>query len=191
MNEANEVLPRARIEINPTQSDKERFWRKVDKSSGPDNCWIWESSKNRKGYGTFNVGRRNLKAHRIAWIISHGPIPHDGSAHGICVCHRCDVRDCVNPAHLFLGTNAQNMADMIQKGRDNKARGDSHRARMHPELMPRGEAHGRALITAAQVLEIRSLYSAGGITMKELGNRFGLAKSSINNIIKRNNWKHI
>lgn len=91
----------------------DRFFKHVNKT---DSCWLWTASKNHKGYGQFGIGSRKnikmVKAHRASWILHNGEIPE-----GLFVLHTCDIRHCVNPAHLFLGTNADNMCDMISKGR--------------------------------------------------------------------------
>jgi hypothetical protein len=193
MKEATESLPRAPKEIKLTAADEARFWKKVDKSGGPDACWNWIASKTH-GYGQVNIKGLTHKAHRVAWIISNGQIPHNGSYHGVCVCHNCPSGDnpaCVNPAHLFLGTSGDNNRDKENKGRGNHPQGDAHGSRLHPESRPRGEANKKAKLTAAQIIEIRALYASGGTTLKKLAAQFGVTFGVINKIVNRKIWKHI
>lgn len=179
MNKATESVTRSHKEIKLNEKDIERFWKKVDKSGGPDACWLWIGSKIKHGYGCFVVDKTWFYPHRIAWTLTHGQIPHSDSYHGTCVCHDCPSGEnpaCCNPAHLFLGSQGENMKDMIRKGRDTKAL---------------GEDNGISKLTAAQVIEIRSLYAAGNSTLRQLGSLFGVRYQNISLIINYKAWKHV
>jgi hypothetical protein len=97
---------------------EQRFWEKVDRR-GPDQCWLWTAALTGNGYGVIRLDTHlpRVQAHRASWMLSNGPIPD-----GLWVLHRCDTPRCVNPAHLFLGTRADNVQDMIAKGRQNNQR---------------------------------------------------------------------
>ena len=140
-----------------------RFWDKVDVGEA-DECWEWQAGK-RRGYGLFGIHYKMWSSHRVAWILTFGPIPK-----GLLVCHYCDNRACCNPYHLFLGTNADNLGDAARKGR-----------------MLRGEQDGNSKLTEEEVLEIRKMY-AEGYTQQELADEFGVSVSQINNIVNRKNW---
>lgn len=156
---------------------QERFWRKVDKSG---DCWLWTSARDRAGYGVFTFADRHAeKAHRISWRLTHGTIPA-----GLFVCHHCDQPSCVNPAHLFLGTAADNNADMMRKGRYVPG------SRQAKSLASRGSNNPRAKVTEEDVLRMRELRAAGWPAVR-LAARYGLSKGMVHRILSRKCWAHI
>ena len=126
------------------------FWSKVD-VQGPDDCWLWKQSTDRHGYGQTGHDGLHWSAHRLAWQLSNGPIPD-----GLFVLHHCDNPPCCNPAHLFLGTQADNMADMVSKGRANLDNGrgkplsEERKRRIADALRgkPKSEGHRQKLAEA-------------------------------------------
>lgn len=152
----------------------ERFGLKVDRTAGPDACWRWKAATNRKGYGMFWVQSRMVLAHRYALESALGRTLQDGE----CALHRCDTPPCVNPAHLWAGTNAENAADREAKGRGRPG-------------MVRGEDHGCARLTAQQVVEIRRLYAGGNRTQYGLAGDFDVSQRLVNKIVNRQLWRHL
>lgn len=146
----------------------ERFWSKVEKSGGPDACWLWRAGRfTGTGYGMFSVGGRIRRAHRVAFVLAHGEIPE-----GMCVIHSCDRPACVNPAHLRLGTHTDNMRDMAAKGRD---------------AGPRGEAHHDAKLSTADIPAIRS----DTRVQREIAADYGISQSTVSDIQLGKIWRHV
>ena len=158
----------------------DRFWSKVQRGQG-DACWPWMASRHKTGYGGFMFGGRCTKAHRLAWELTNGPIPY-----GLNVCHHCDNPPCVNPAHLFLGTDADNNADKWNKGRGRTVIGRWRQ--LHP---PRGETNGRAKLTSEQVTEIKSRYAAGGVTQEQLWTEYSISRAQLQRILHGKAWHTI
>ena len=132
-----------------------RFWDKVKKT---DNCWEWIAAKSWCGYGQFRYGDSMKSAHRVALQLDGIDIPS-----GMCVCHHCDNPSCVNPDHLFLGTQTDNVADMHNKGRATKAS---------------GEKHGNCTISELDVWLIRNVKSTNAAIARFLG----VSQSSVSGI---------
>jgi hypothetical protein len=166
---------------------EERFWSHVDRSGGPDTCWPWVGNRIWSGYGQFREGGRGSRmvgAHRFSLGLKLGrPLTASEMA-----CHTCDNHACVNPAHLFLGDQVANMADMAAKGR--AATGERNASRLHPERLPRGESHGRAIVTEATVQEIRRRAGAGEI-QAQLAREFRVSVSLVSRIVRRQTWSHV
>ena len=155
------------------RSLEDRFWEKVDKR-GPTDCWEWTASK-RNGYGQIGRGRQGEGkeyAHRLSWKLHNGSIPE-----GLCVCHHCDNRGCVNPRHLWIGTRADNLRDMTQKGRRSYNTGT------------RGEARWNAKFTERKIYEVNELLDEGKLTHCEIADRYGVCRSTITSIHTGHSWR--
>lgn len=184
MNEAKSFVTSPVGIVNFTEKHAVRFWAKVSKPDDPNDCWLWTAGKFNSGYGCFSINGVSRQSHRISYAIQHGEIPE-----GLLVCHYCDVRGCVNPNHLWLGTCADNGADCTKKGR--RALGGMNGAHTHPELVRRGEAHVRAKLNDEKVRAIRLLYSVGTTPQESLAKQFGVSKSLIWAILAGKIWLHV
>lgn len=140
---------------------EKRFWSKVDKSG---DCWEWQAAT-ANGYGRFNVNGFSMLAHRYVLILEGIDIPS-----GMHVGHHCDNPKCVNRDHLFLGTDADNLADMAAKGRSTF-----------------GERNPQATLTEDEVLKIRE----SNESTRVIAERFGICRSTVSKIRKRKRWRHL
>ena len=167
-----------RVALAKGASLRHRFDSKyVASESG---CWEWIAGKDTDGYGRFGVSSRlNKKANRVAFLLAHGPYDDQLS-----VLHRCDNPACVRPSHLFLGTQAENVRDMLLKGRRRSGPPETNPFRVSP---PVGELNARAKLTAGDVAKIRIAY-ADGETQVSLAARFDVSQTTISRIVLRKRW---
>lgn len=141
---------------------RQRFDSMVQKT---DNCWLWMGTLNERGYGIISIADRNRAAHRVAWILSNGPIPD-----GLMVCHCCDNPRCVRSDHFFLGTCKDNISDCVSKGRNNF-----------------GSRNGMSKLSTEQVADIHRLKSEG-VKLVEIASRFGVNVSCVCKITLGQRW---
>lgn len=154
----------------PPQID--RFWAKVDKRSVGE-CWEWKAAQFDDGYGAFQWNGKQSRAHRVSWAIHNPdtPIPAKWQ-----VCHHCDNRLCVNPSHLFLGTQQDNADDMWRKGRYTPRRGIQ---------VP------HHILSEDQVIEARALYATGEFSQRSLDRLFGTRHGTMHDVLKGKTWRHL
>lgn len=143
---------------------QERFNAKVLVTPG---CWLWNATRDGGGYGRMKVGGSFVRTHRLSYELHVGAIPH-----GMCVCHRCDVPACVNPEHLFVGTQLDNIKDRCEKGRTAK-HGKAH-----------GIGHYKAKLTAADAFAIRD----DARTQDAIAAAYGIAQAQVWRIKHGRHW---
>lgn len=166
-----------------------RFWSKV-KVANPSECWEWQAGRIRlagRNYGRFTLNGKEIRAHRFSYLLHTGPILDD-----LFVCHTCDNPPCVNPAHLWLGTNADNQRDASIKGRSannwRPPKGNAHWTRYRNQDVPKLSNHPRAKLTEAIVTEARKLASEGR-QYCHLARSVGATTTSLSYAVKRKTWK--
>jgi len=142
-----------------------RLWNRC--IVGMNGCWVFTGYKNPKGYGRIDVNSKPVYAHRLAFELAFGPIPD-----GLWVLHRCDNPSCCNPEHLWLGTNNDNIRDMLRKDRSLK-----------------GVRHPQVKLTQQDVTTIRELYAVGMVTQTALSEQFGVSRRNIYCILRGKTWR--
>jgi len=148
--------------INQFSSLRDRFEDQYYIPATKSGCWLWTGCLANNGYGNIKDNYKTKQAHRVSWELHYGEIPD-----GLCVCHRCDIRNCVNPKHLFLGTPKDNVLDAVSKGRH-----------------PHGETHNKAKLTCKTSEEIRN----SNKDYKYLAKKYGVHFSTIFRVRKGETW---
>jgi hypothetical protein len=141
--------------------DVKRFWSKVEKTDG---CWLWQGSRDRKGYGRFRLKGKVVRTHRLAYALKYSSIPD-----GAYICHHCDTPACVHPEHLYAGNASTNLLDALERGQIDPAKA----------------------LTREQVLEIRRRHAEECITQTQLAEEYSVVQSTISFIVRRICWKHV
>lgn len=151
----------------------EQRFKKYVGATMPNGCRHWKGARLPHGYGIISAGTKAnplvRRAHCVAWELVHGPVPD-----GMCVLHKCDRPSCVNVEHLFLGTQEDNIQDMVSK-----------------ERQSRGSKHARARMTEEDVLSMRRRYKSGEATQRQLAREYGYAADYISKVINGTYWKHV
>ena len=160
--------------------DKERFEKFFIKKD--NDCWVWQGTRHRQGYGFFRIHKKMVVAHRVSYALYKGKIPKGKGYHGICVCHSCDNPSCVNPNHLFLGSQKTNMKDMKRKGRGVLGRKIESNS---------GVNNYGSKFNKQDILDIRSKYNSNEYTITRLAYEFKTCLSVIYNIVNYITYKNI
>lgn len=169
----------------------DKFWKKVRRGD-PNSCWIWLAGKDQQGYGAFRVRCVYHRAHRVAYTIAKGPIPD-----GMVVMHSCDTPSCVNPAHLSVGTDADNVRDMHKKGRNaipffvanpDAFRGENHWMRRFPNRVKRAEECKHSKLKWFEVEEIRCRHARGD-RLSHIAEAYSIDDKHVGDLVRFRTWK--
>ena len=156
----------------------ESFWADVDKQSSLDGCWLWTGCIGAYGYGALTYQNKSWRAHRLSYILTYGDLPVTNDYHGTCVLHKCDNRQCVNPEHLFSGTQTDNLRDMRSKNRQ-----------ASPFIMKGSEQKASKLKEKdiPVIMEMRSRK----ISLSKIGAKFNVSKVCISYVVNGKSWAHV
>lgn len=162
------------LALKPVQTLRDFFWGRVEIT---DSCWLWSGGVSGFGYGHVSFRGLQTSAHRLSYRMHCGAVPS-----GMVVCHKCDNPRCVNPSHLFVGTQKDNIRDMVEKGR------------MWTQVRPEdslGTKNPAAKITEADVLAIRNTYATGRVRQKDIAAQYGLDQTVVSCIVLGKSWPHV
>lgn len=148
--------------------DPSRIFSRVLKTDS--GCWLYTGGLQSGGYGVVSIKNRSVYAHCLAYRLRVGAIPK-----GLCVLHKCDVRRCINPKHLFLGTRGENNTDRETKGRSDDRR---------------GERNTQVKLDAKRIARIRRIYRTGKFSQREVGEMFDISQQHVSLIVRGEAWKH-
>jgi hypothetical protein len=149
--------------------DPARIFNRIQKAAS--GCWLYTGGISSSGYGIVSIKNRSVHVHRLAYSLKCGPIPE-----ATCVLHRCDIRRCINPDHLFLGSLADNNRDCMDKGRTADRR---------------GEKNTGAKFTPKRVARVRRAYGTGRFSQRTVGEMFGISQQQVSSIVRGQAWPHL
>jgi DNA-binding transcriptional regulator YiaG len=154
----------------PTRMSEEAFWTMFwEKVTKTDTCWLWNGAITTAGYGSLTRNRKRYYAHRVVFEKFHGDLMTDE-----CVCHTCDVRNCVAPHHMFRGTKGDNIRDASKKDR-----------------IQHGLRHAHAKLDEQAVREIRGIYSSGKVSQHDLAEAYGVSQMTVSKVVRGETWRRV